>query len=421
MRNVLPSSTAVRANATSGAVRRSLEAFSEFGRKTKRSVLSIKNGPSIPIYTNEFWTSKQRAGHSIHEVSYRACFKPQLPAFFIERFSSVGDIVYDPFAGRGTTLIEAALRDRVAYGSDVNPLSEYLIVPRIRIPSIEEVEQRLAGLRLTVNPKLQLKFKPLLAFFHRRTLAELIALRTYFLRREKSGKLDAIDRWIWMVAINRLTGHSPGFFSGYTLPPNQAVSVESQIKINKRLGRQPERKDVLALIARKSRFLMRDAARPSARAAQKARVFIESASSVPRIKANSVELVVTSPPFLDIVDYVSDNWLRAWFANVDLSEIPVWQFRQLEDWKSAMQEVFRELRRVLKPGGHIAFEVGEVRNACVRLEEAVSEAGHAAGLEPLFVLVNEQKFTKTSNCWGVKNQERGTNTNRVVVFRKLNR
>ena len=31
-----------------------------------------------------------------------------------------------------------------------------------------------------------------------------------------------------MVALNRLTGHSPGFFSVYTLPPNQATSVERQ-------------------------------------------------------------------------------------------------------------------------------------------------------------------------------------------------
>ena len=35
----------------------------------------------VPPQIDEFWTSKQRAGHSLHEVSYRACYKPQLPAF----------------------------------------------------------------------------------------------------------------------------------------------------------------------------------------------------------------------------------------------------------------------------------------------------------------------------------------------------
>ena len=46
--------------------------------------------------------------------------------------------------------------------------------------------------------------------------------------------LDGVDRWIRMVAVNRLTGHSPGFFSVYTLPPNQAASLDAQAKINAR-------------------------------------------------------------------------------------------------------------------------------------------------------------------------------------------
>jgi hypothetical protein len=42
----------------------------------------------------------------------------------------------------------------------------------------------------------------------------------------------------------------------------------------------------------------------------------------------------------------------------------------------------------------------------------------AVGLDPLLVLINDQEFTKTANCWGVDNNSKGTNTNRIVVFRK---
>ena len=58
------------------------------------------------------------------------------------------------------------------------------------------------------------------------------------------------------------------------------------------------------------------------------------------------------------------------------------------------------------------------RGGKVKLEETVIPCGQAAGLEPVLVLINDQEFTKTANCWGVNNNAKGTNTNRIVVFRK---
>ncbi len=75
-----------------------------------------------------------------------------------------------------------------------------------------------------------------------------------------------------------------------------------------------------------------------------------------------------------------------------------------------MTLVFTELSRVLKGGGYIAFEVGEVRGGKVKMEDLVIPAAKRAGLKTALVLINSQVFTKTSNCWGVTNQTAGTNT-----------
>ncbi|GIS98157.1 MAG: hypothetical protein CM1200mP25_3940 [Acidobacteriota bacterium] len=85
---------------------------------------------------NEYWTSAQRQSHSLHEISYRACFKAQLPAFFISRLCKPGDAVYDPFMGRGTTPLEAFLRGCKPLGNDINPLSVALLAPRLDPPQL---------------------------------------------------------------------------------------------------------------------------------------------------------------------------------------------------------------------------------------------------------------------------------------------
>jgi hypothetical protein len=119
-----------------------------------------------------------------------------------------------------------------------------------------------------------------------------------------------------------------------------------------------------------------------------------------------------------VVDYAGDNWLRCWFIAVDPESVKLTVPKKLGDWQRAMTEVMHELHRVLQPGGHVAFEVGEVRGGKVKLEEAVLPCGVQAGLKPELILINDQKFTKTANCWGVDNNKKGTNTNRVVVFQK---
>lgn len=400
-----------------------LRSFQEFGNETRvletRVALFDGGQVSVPTYVNEFWTSKQRAASRLHEVSYRACFKPQLPRFFIERLTSPGDIVYDPFMGRGTTLVEAGLLGRVPCGCDVNPLSVVLTRPRLCPPALEQIEQRLHEVDFKDAGEMP---EDLLVFYHPETLREICALRRYLIRRGGSGEGDPVDDWIRMVAVNRLTGHSPGFFSVYTLPPNQAVSLKSQRKINEKRNQTPPRRQVANIIARKSRKLLTDCdarVRESlASVSGRAQLLTQPSGSIPQVGSETVSLAVTSPPFLDVVDYAGDNWLRCWFIGVDPASVKLTVPKKLEDWQRAMSEVFGELHRVLRPGGHVAFEVGEVRGGKVRLEEAVVPCGAQAGLTPVLILINDQKFTKTANCWGVDNNTKGTNTNRIVVFRK---
>ncbi len=378
---------------------------------------------NVPVYEQEFWTSRQRQANPLHEVSYRGCFKPQLPAYFIDRLSKPGDIVYDPFSGRGTTAVEAALLGRNVIANDINPLSEMLTRPRLEVPLIASIDVRLRTLRLTAKQRNDIDLS---MFYHPDTERELLNLRAWLAERRVSGAEDEVDRWIRMVATNRLTGHSPGFFSVYTLPPNQAVSPESQIRINEKSGRTPEYRNVRALILRKSMQLQSDlnaAARwRLQQAAARAQFLQNPAAQTTGIADASVQLTVTSPPFLNVVQYASDNWLRCWFNGLDAETIGqgITMSATVEAWSAEMLAVLRELHRITRPGGWVAFEVGEVQRGAIRLEETIAPLGATAGFRCEAILINTQKFTKTSNIWGIGNNALGTNSNRIVMLQKQN-
>jgi SAM-dependent methyltransferase len=400
-----------------------LAAFKEFGEATRvtrtKSARSDGTTSQVLTFVNEFWTARQRQASSLHEVSYRACFKPQLPRFFIERLSAPGDWIYDPFMGRGTTPVEAALLGRVAIGNDANPLSIRMTRPRLNPPQLEQVEARLATIPLDDPADMP---EDLLVFYHAETLRGISSLKKYLVRRDSAKALDAVDEWIALVALNRLTGHSSGFFSVYTLPPNQAVSARSQRKINEKRNQSPPERDVRKIILKKTRQLLGDVdhrvrAKLGSHSSEHL-LLTGPASHTPKIPSDSVTLVVTSPPFLNVVQYATDNWLRCWFLGIDPETVQLTVPQKLIRWRAAMLEVFRELYRILKPGGHVAFEVGEVHSGETRLEETALPCGEEAGLVPELVVINDQEFTKTANCWGVDNMSKGTNTNRIVVFKK---
>ena len=312
--------------------------------------------------------------------------------------------------GRGTTPLEASLRGRIAMGSDANPLCEMLAAPRLDPPSIQEISGWLNEFDWNGDADTPAE---LLAFFHPETLRQLVLLRTALIQ----SPLGKTGSWIRMVALSRLTGHSPGFFSVRTLPPNQAITVAAQLALNARHHLVPAARNIAAIILKKSSSLLRDAIRPDPIFSGSHQFWTGRAESRSGLKDDSVDLVVTSPPFLDVVDYRRDNWLRCWFAGIDSEAAPRCT-RSLAEWTSQLTAAMVEIHRVLRLGGHAAVEVGEIRRGKILLEQHVLSCGQCAGLDPMQIFIHSKPFTKTSRCWGIENNKGGTNTHRVVIFKK---
>ena len=286
--------------------------------------------------------------------------------------------------------------------------------PRLRPIDLAAVQERLKTARSSERVPETLPEDDLLVFFNPDTLTEIHNLRNYLLRRASEGVLDEVDDWIRMVALNRLTGHSSGYLSVYTLPPNQAASVRSQRKINLDRNQVPEYRNLAKLIMKKSRSLLRDGS-PS----ECDPIFsTDLAWNAQNIPDGSVSLVVTSPPFLDVIHYDKDNWLRCWFAGIDVQSVQISQLKDVADWQAMIRTVLEDLARKVRPGGHVAFEVGEVRGGKLLLEQLVWQAAEGLPFCRMAVVVNGGNFTKTAKIWNVGNNQKGTNTNRIVMLRR---
>ncbi len=396
-------------------------------------------GFEIPFYVGELWTARQRQMHPLHyTVSYRASFKPELPDFFIRRFlldRRINEgVVLDPFGGRGTTVLQANLLGFRGVHNDLNPVSIFLSSARRRIPALEELIERVESLDLQAKRfRLSaLEKQRLLPFFHPETLNEILNLREQLLAKIADGPAAADDpalQYIGLTALSRLHGHSDGFFSVYSFP-QISIMPEAQARNNLRRGQTPEYRGIKARIIKKMKADLGGQGLPAGfrPAAAKNRYTMNDARKLKGVRTNSVDLVVTSPPFLDKVNYVADNWMRSWFLGYD-AEPELTMTPDVGEWVEFMTGVMRDLGRVLKPGARAVIEVGEVAvgqkgGSLLNLEELLIKqlplklrSGGRLVAEEVFI--NSQEFTKLANCWDVKNNAKGTNTNRCLVARKL--
>ena len=96
------------------------------------------------------WKDQQRLwGHRLHPMcSYLASFPAALAHAFIARYSRPGDVVLDPFSGRGTTPLQACAEGRIGVGNDLNPFAHLLTAAKVEPASEAETRIRLTALRL---------------------------------------------------------------------------------------------------------------------------------------------------------------------------------------------------------------------------------------------------------------------------------
>lgn len=256
----------------------------------------------------EHWQSHggKWAAPQHYNCTYMAMFPPELPHYFIKRFTKLGDTVLDPFSGRGTTVVEASAQGRVGIGNDLNPLAVALSRGKISNPKLEQLLERLNELQQGFNPKKwEIDQEPdrIRMIYHPNTLAQLCYLKAN-LDWSKQGP----DAFLVSVLMGAMHGASSGFLS---VPmPNTFSMGWNYVKkyIEKKKLECPDRDVFEVLEKRVRRYLKKGYLVGSGKVIEGDVRKLDS-----KVEHNSVQLLFTSPPYLKVIKYGLYNWIRLWF------------------------------------------------------------------------------------------------------------
>ncbi|HKB67391.1 MAG TPA: DNA methyltransferase [Pyrinomonadaceae bacterium] len=370
---------------------------------------------------------------------YPGTFIPQIPAYLIELFSQPGDTVYDPFCGVGTTLVEALRLGRRAIGVDQNFIATHVAAAKTTFFEAAAIDYyckaffeslqvelhnnglvkdfSLPVLRATTElENARLEFQAVSSWYDERTFKELLLL--WLIIQKEEAPFRTLLEVTFSSILKRCSSQPKhwGYVADNMVPASETRYYVDAIK----LFTGTLKEFVAALI----RFIDFPQIRGLAIAElnHRARVLHADLAIAPPVESCSVDLIVTSPPYVSVTDYTRSQrlslpWFKQEVDQAKLNEVGArWKrARQgaVQDYLREMDVCFENLTISLKPGKFLCLVVGESkeRKAKYEIVEALRSMiiakGFKTALQPLVRIPSQQRL---------KNRKGNTNEEYIFVF-----
>ena len=306
----------------------------------------------------KFPYSKRNWGNGLHSLcSYQGKMKPSLVHHLINVFSDKNQLVLDPFSGSGTTMFEASLQNRYSIGFDISKVAVAISNAKINNYNLDKIEQILKDAQNYINKSQiskkslkdakEVKFnKTLKDYYHPKTFKEILLLRDFFIKKFDIKSPD----WclVFSCMLHILHGNRPYALSRRSHPltpyaPTGKFEYKNTIeKLKKKINLSLDCKKNLKLISGNS--------------------FIQDILKKWKVKNNSVDLILTSPPFAFSTKFYINNWIRFWFGGWGIEDFEKESFNYLEKKQkkdfSVYENIFKESSRVLKKNSYMVIHLG---------------------------------------------------------------
>jgi hypothetical protein len=328
---------------------------------------AVQFGRALPHTAQPF--ARRNWGHGLHSLcTYQGKLKPAIAHFLVARFTRPRDRVLDPMAGAGTIPLEASLQGRVALANDVQELAYILCRAKVERGQRGQVEQILEDLLRAVqrtcgdqdaSAYAEFGFNGTLpSYFHADTYREVLAARQYLQARPCRTWAQAV---VYSGVLHILHGNRPYALSRRSHPvtPLKPRGPRTYRALAPRLYDKVRRTlDLMAAV--------------DGEAGQVSQFSFEDLPY-----ENTVDAVITSPPFAASTRFYSSNWMRLWMAGWEPEDFVCRPPRFLEHRQRASLDVYRDFFaccfRWLRPGGRLILHVGRTA-ACDMANELLPRA-----------------------------------------------
>lgn len=291
---------------------------------------------------------------TFHQIApYIGKMKSSMARKIVEDVSSPGELILDPFAGSGAIALESVIAGRRVVCTDINPYAVTLTKAKIMAPdSLDQALKRAdtaMDLALNNSKTFPLEHVPewVKAFFHPDTLQEIIQLVNVLKEND--------DSFLFACLLGILHHQRPGFLSypSSHLVPYLRYKKFPREKFSELYEYRPLKPRLIAKINRTYK-------RPAKIDARLYRTCWKTDVRDLQLDSGSIDAIVTSPPYMDALDYARDNRLRLWFLGVDNYKKYSLQLGSTNNFSDLMTDFLNGAYRWLREDGHIVCVVGEV-------------------------------------------------------------
>ena len=362
------------------------------------------------------WSSGSTVANdwTFHQIApYIGRMKTSMARSLVQNQSRRGDLIVDPFCGCGVVALEAAANGRRVVAGDWNPYAVLLMRAKLFPPvSLRAAEHRLHDIwklsrQLLGEQDLRTVPPWVRRFFHPETLRSALAFR--------DACVDCGDDFLLACLLGILHHQRPGFLS---YPSSHLVPYLRDRKFPRRLF--PDMYDERDVLVRLEAKVHRTFRRPPSTYTESRRVVHTDAREFPRFRG--IKAVITSPPYMNELDYVRDNRLRLWFIERSLPEGLELMGRNREQaFTTLLRSVCIRLAPGIERGGYFVLVVGDATRGCGRTGRTAALTRKLFETEAaLDVFKLDGTYRDTiPDIRRSRRECRGTKAETVLVYRKL--